>query len=205
MPQCGIAKCDHCDYVAELVEGWDGVEGLYRLPNSGSVPLLAQWIWCNRCSCICQAERLPKVEDIRRELRATVLNVSAWGRGVWCCTRIVTPSNTQSRWRHRRVLKAMLAWRRGRKSPPRCLGCGGSDYQPVVDDFENTSTGTVCHPACGGAIQLELGSIWTGICEGYNAYDPEGNRDGVYRYVDGELLHFASDSVFHRLTATRMT
>ena len=107
MPQCGIAKCDRCDYVAEIVEGWDGVEGLYRLPTSGPVPLLAQWIWCNRCSCICQVERLPKVEDIKSELRATVLNVSAWGRGDWRCTRIVTPSNTRSRWRHRRILKAI--------------------------------------------------------------------------------------------------
>ena len=199
MPLCGFAKCDGCEYAAELVEGWDAVEGLYRVANLPPIPVLAQWIWCNGCSRISQAERLPELEEIKRELRRTLFNFSDWGQGIWRCTRIGR-SDVVTRRYHRRVLKAMLAWRRLRRSPPRCLNCGHLDHVLIGVDFQDTGVGTIDHPLCGGKIHCELGSIWTGICEGYNAFDAEGHCDGIFRYVGSEMQYFGSDTVFERLT-----
>ena len=79
------------------------------------------------------------------------------------------------------------------------VGC-----QFASNDMGNTGVGTICHPNCGGMIHFELGAIWTGICQGYDAYDPEGNRDGIYRFCGGRLQHFADAHVFERLTERQL-
>ena len=204
MPRCGIARCDRCDFAVELCESWHGVEGLYRIPDSQPIPLVGRWAWCNRCFDISQAEMLPMIGEIRAELRASLWNVSAWGEDVWRCTQAVAESEPISRRCHRRILRSMLEWRRHRRSPPRCLNCGTTDIQFASDDMGNTGVGTICHPNCAGMIHFELGAIWTGICEGYDAYDPEGNRDGIYRFCGGRLQHFADAHVFERLTERQL-
>jgi len=186
--------CDGCDYKVEWVDHWHHVEGLYRMADDAPpIPLLASWAWCYQCASIVGVERLLSVDEILVELRASRWNFDDWGKGMWKCTCSIVEREPVSRSFHRGVLKAMLAWRRSRKSSARCLRCGATEFNLVGPK------GTVSHPGCGGNVLLEIDAIWTGICLGYRAYDSEGNRDGWYGYDDGRLRYYESDELFERM------
>lgn len=200
MPASHVVQCDRCSFNAELSELWHGVVGLYRIADLLPIPVMSRWIWCERCDGIAQAERLLDVADILTELWRTRWTFSIWGQGIWSCTRAISDPQTVGRKFHRRILKAMLAWRRSRESPARCLTCGSTTFQLLEDGIGESRAWMLRHPGCGGAIHCTGGSIWTGICLGYFAYDWEGNRDGVYRFSSDGLHHYASDEIYQRLT-----
>lgn len=194
MPGSGTAKCDRCEFTDEVFELWDGVGGLYRISSSLSIPLMVRWAWCHQCDGIRYVERIPDIKEIKQELRRSFWNVSKWGEGIWRCT------GATSRRHHRRVLKSILAWRRNRKSPPRCLCCGSLDFEVFSGDLEFQGIGTVPHPGCGGTIHCEISGLWTGVSFGQSAYSPEGFHDGVFCWHEDQWMHFASEETYRNLT-----
>lgn len=198
MPYSGSAECDQCDYRIEVSTSWHGVEGIYHLSRALRIPLVGRYAWCNECGEIRLAERLPTVAEIRTELRASFWNVNAWGRELWSCTKADSQGSVVTRRRHRQVLRAMLAWRKSRKSPARCLSCGSCNHE--ITHFDSNDLKSVVHPTCGGTIRFHWDAIWTGILLGFPAFSAEGVRDGVYRFVNDELQYFHNDDVYQQVT-----
>jgi hypothetical protein len=62
--------------------------------------------------------------------------------------------------RHRNeLLRAMIEWRRRRKSPPRCLTCASTNIEELISIGESDSRGFE-HPGCGGILRFQRGYVF---------------------------------------------
>jgi hypothetical protein len=193
MPASGTAKCDTCNYDVEVLEGWDGVEGLYHAGVGIPLPVRAKWIWCQQCG-VSQSENLPLRSELEKELWRTRWSFRNWGKAEWQFTRQLTETETPVRSIHRKVLLGLLDLLAQRCSSPRCLRCGSADFQEFEGDHIYEGNGSIPHKDCGGTITLELGAIWTGILEAYPAYNSEGVRISWFqRHEEQWRLEYAID------------
>lgn len=104
----------------------------YRM-EGGTLPVDQQPAWCPACLCFVLAERLPEVAELERSLAAVLggerkQQLDVLGRSVE---------------QEASELTRRIAWRRGRRSPPRCLHCGSDDVTPlpIANDFSHPATG----------------------------------------------------------------
>lgn len=116
-------------------------------------------VWCYLCDSLKSAENLPSIEDCEREIADLTLKRSALG------TRHAYPKTIE-------YAQMQLDWRIHRKSPSRCIWCGGTDLQ-FLDTEPKTGLLPFVHPNCSGTISFSssfLGSASPTL------FTPEGIR-----------------------------
>lgn len=150
MPGGYHARCQGCDYEQSVSNRSDYA---YRLADPYDIILRYTFAWCNDCRLIVSAEHLQS-EKTREEPvadrtnRNLVRNVRRFNQDV-------------------RRYNEMLA---SRRSPPRCLKCGGVNIDPVSGQ---SPPWTVRHPACGGALQID-GRYYSRDVPETDVYSTEG-------------------------------
>jgi hypothetical protein len=78
----------------------------------------------------------------------------------------------------KKQLESRIAWRRMRKSPPRCLECGSMDVTPLLltQAGEGMEKWTLPeHPGCGGMI-IAIEEMALTLDRRWFRYSPEGER-----------------------------
>lgn len=126
----------------------------YRFADGLEVPLAVNYGWCARCEEFVEVERLYTEEEIQQRLDDLEGTRSDWptydaqaleraellGEDL---TSVRTRLMEYDAWR------SALAWRRKRKSPPRCLKCGSFFAVTVLPEYKE-----VPHPGGKGDIIL---------------------------------------------------
>jgi len=135
-----IIEDEHLNRLAELVTTLD----MYMLPNGnqwyvGTVPA-----WCRNCARFVLAEDFESPDEMERKVRS----LYEWSEKQISQIR-GSREETLSRSREllERELETVRQWRMvmaARYSAPRCLECGGTDYEPLKGD------GWLAHPAVEG-------------------------------------------------------
>jgi predicted Zn-ribbon and HTH transcriptional regulator len=97
--------------------------------------------WCHACDTIRDAELLPSLQDLEKEL--LILQGTSW-------LHLLLPA-------HRAQIRGtrnMIQWRQARISPPRCLECGSTDISEL--DFKEVSPVMAVaqryQHSCGGTL-----------------------------------------------------
>jgi hypothetical protein len=97
----------------------------YRLEDGTKLHILQDPAWCPACDTFVVAEEIPSVEAIEEEIRGLESGdpelLKVWefvSNGAPVARRIAE-------------LRQRLRWRRGRRSPPRCLHCGAIGVIPI--------------------------------------------------------------------------
>lgn len=179
--------CTGCDWV-----GYAAMVGMkrYRLPSGGYLNINKTTAWCHACCTLRPVEAIPTVEQAEAFIaraQAKLDEVVASGRpGPWWWP------NKEYRTRvgyARDALEEAQGWREffeHRKSPPRCLKCGGFDSEPMPPHQfrkgHDLAQLPMLHPGCpgGGHIVGHFGKL-TGARMGTPAH--------VHEYsIDGELV-----------------
>lgn len=110
----------------------------YRLPDGSFLHVRQQECWCPVCDCFVFAEDVPSLADLEAEL-ARLLNPDEELQRVIAFLEV--PVENRIAEARRRV-----AWRRNRKSPPKCLHCGSTNitiapYVQESEEFRHPKTG----------------------------------------------------------------
>jgi hypothetical protein len=161
---CNVT-CDVCGR-EERISDWGMI--FYVVRDNQHFPCLHITSWCFDCDNFCSSERLPPVDVFVRmlaELEANGLEEaklkvqsSAWDADL----------DPQVEFEKKLAqYRAALAWRIARKSPPRCLTCGGLNHMPIewIDE-------TVAHPGCTGKFVETMSFHFSG--GKYGEFDEEG-------------------------------
>lgn len=140
-------------------------------------------VWCFHCDRLVNGEVLPPLASLRENLKEMKERLRNRRRDAREAQRVFNTSAQSDandlasieRERHRAErnlaeAKALVRWRRWRKSPPRCLQCGSTAIAALPSGRNEFP-----HPAGRGMICLVGSSIWTGTWE-YFFYDAEGNH-----------------------------
>jgi hypothetical protein len=160
-------ECDSCGQIETI-----RTTLIYRyvLPDNQRLPGGAIPTWCFDCDGIRDSEHLPTVErlsELLAELEANGLDERELSDKASFLQIEIDPQreyDNQLAWR-----RAALNWRLGRRSPPRCLVCGGTNHAPVQWSDRGCE-----HPGCNGMFttQREYHSVQAIYWE----VDAEGNR-----------------------------
>ncbi len=170
------AKCDRCRYS----ESFGSPLCSYELSDGVTVPIKKTFVWCGKCMAPRWGEVLPDIGSLETDL------VGAREEDPCVVERLKTRAGAhttidQLLANHIEKVRARLAWRRARRSPPRCLECGSVE----ISSFEQSGTRsgfekwTRKHPVCEGTIivvalpALALDRSWI-------RYTPEGEKKQAY-------------------------
>lgn len=160
-------ECDGCEYQHQVVRR---TSPTYELDDGTEFPLVAAVGWCRECQHVVEVEVLPDkeyVEDYVAKLKASdpevVESLVESGR------QIEDEVEYQ---------EEVLTWLRGRKSPARCLECGGHAFDrfPVVgEEGEEEDSRAIPHPVpgCEGNLKIVGPGITRGGA-GLQEFDSEG-------------------------------
>ena len=109
----------------------------YCLADGSKLHILQRPAWCPACGSLVLAERVPTITELQDEIAryqtADLKTLQKWAfisDGLQVAHRILE-------------LQRYVEWRKGRQSPPRCLGCGAIDLVPLPmkGEFTNPLTG----------------------------------------------------------------
>lgn len=135
----------------------------YRLAGDSKLHILQQPAWCCTCRRFVTAEEVPSVEALEKEISrfraAEPDTLQKWAfvsNGVPAAERIAE-------------LLRYVEWRKGRRSPPRCLQCGAVDPVPIPE------AGEFAHPATGERVVV-ADSGWADVDFWFAEFSPEGER-----------------------------
>ena len=165
----------------------------YRLRDGRDVPLPIRCGWCSRCEGFVEIERLYTDQDIHQKLGDLDAMRNDWAKidaeAIERAKRLgKVVANVQTRLMRFEAWQSALAWRKNRKSPPRCLKCGSFFAVTVLPEWEE-----VPHPGGSGAIIVTY--------DGTLGITPV-DRPPVYFDSEGLLLHESLDSGRSRLADT---
>jgi hypothetical protein len=190
--------CDACTFKQELLTG-SGRR--YSYCEGQHLPLFARLAWCEACRKVVEAEELPPLEDIQRELENSAVeepfDLDAWHKAevgqLWPAAGNELRSNKVRHgvldvldwpWKHvsrqeyLAVLACLIRWRRERRSGPRCLLCGSVkihylENAPAVEECSEM----LAHPGCQGRLRAVcIGHASTSRCS--DSFSPEGYLEG---------------------------
>jgi hypothetical protein len=107
----------------------------YRLPDGSTLWVEQQPAWCPSCGHFVLAERLPDVVELKESLAAVQAGEPEKVRQLAFLGR--SPDEQVAE------LTRRIAWRRVRRSPPRCLYCGSDRVLalPPGNEFSHPATG----------------------------------------------------------------
>ena len=157
-------RCGRCENVRTCIIGY------YRLAGGRDVPCIDQPVWCYRCDGVRSAERLVDADKIAAfvdHLRNSGLNDEQTETA-----KLLKKTPEQYLAEQIDMYSATLAWRRARKSPPRCWECGKTDFLELAPD-PNDRLKSFGHPSCGGQF-LPGENAGHGIQANYRIMDAEG-------------------------------
>jgi hypothetical protein len=165
---CDEYRCDRCGVV-------QSVSTLtlrdYVLENSERIPCGAKLGWCDTCKSLVAMERIYPLQvmvkvltDLEDSDPNDEMNIEA--------ARLyhVTPEEHLAE--RIDTVRKDVAWRRNRKSPPRCLECGSIEVAPVEDEPERVAEFE--HPGCGGLFRHQ--TTYHFIEAAVQLYSAEGER-----------------------------
>ncbi len=139
-------KCDECG--REETIRWTSIY-YYLLPDMHRIPSCAIPTWCFDCDGIRDSEELFPVEalaDKLAHLEANGLNETEFKEKAAFLRVKLDPRVEYEN--ELAGVRAELAWRTARQSPPRCLACGSINHMPIewIDE-------AVIHPGCPGRFR----------------------------------------------------
>ena len=135
----------------------------YRLEDGSKLHVLQQPAWCRGCSRFVVAEQVPAVEALEAEI-ARFRSADPDTLETWAFV-----SNGASVAEQVAELLRYVDWRKGRKSPPRCLECGAVDPVPVP------TRGEFAHPATGERVVVKSGGF-ADTAPWFAEFSPEGEQ-----------------------------
>jgi len=104
------------------VEPFAGTDGnFYRLADGRSIPVLSNPIWCRQCSEVTHGEELEPVEEIEKK----IINLERLAAEI---RAEIDPSADGEQQERIAELKLRRNWLWARRSPPRCLRCGSTNF-----------------------------------------------------------------------------
>lgn len=147
--------CIGCDYF--YTEHYEPIVLICRM-ESGTVSYGRTHAWCYNCDAITDAEKLPEIDDVRREYEH-------WcGRQEVSWLKKLLQRHDQNHQEELKILQNRIAWREARIAPPHCLDCGSTNL--TILNFKNNSDNTTIAEgfkhSCGGALVHDY-SVKTGI------------------------------------------
>ncbi len=169
-------KCDLCGQTETI-----RATLIYRyvLPDSQRLPGSAIPIWCFDCDGIRDGEQLPTVERLAKLLAELTTNgldeYELKEKASFLRIKIDPKQEYDDELQRRR---AALDWRSNRRSPPRCLVCGGTNHSPI--DWPDHGYE---HPGCNGTFRTQL--EYHSVQSIYWEVNAEGNRLPETRGVAG--------------------
>lgn len=138
----------------------------YELPNGTHIDLRSSPVWCRQCNGFTNAEAVEALEEIDRQIgnlrdpKSELFQLyQDRSTGLIGMDGIRFISDLEKRRR----------WRKSRKSPPKCLGCGSAEIVLLLEDQK------VINPTGPGWIEVTV----TGLCSTLfmnRFYTPEGDR-----------------------------
>ncbi len=152
----------------------------YRVLDGTEFPFFGVDVaWCCGCDDFVLAERLETIDSIQSEIEKLNSVRTKWATldaemlNHWAENGISLPSDSFKNWHQTRydIRKATLAWRKSRKSPPKCLTCGsvfGIRILPLHEDIE--------HPLGRGIIRIQGRGVLGGRPPQVTFFDGEGKR-----------------------------
>lgn len=159
--------CDQCDFKQEIT--WP-LWALYQWPSGVTMEIAQVWAWCNACRRIVVAEGKHS-QTILGQL--AFVNNAVDGDD-WSAQDIIKakqyatypryanlfedlvdgkPWVPRKAFAFRETMKWHGFWRLTRGAPPKCLTCGGVDYE-LLDVDDNCIPKSFPHGGCGGTISL---------------------------------------------------
>jgi hypothetical protein len=138
----------------------------YRLADGTKLHILQQPAWCANCNRFVIAEELPSIEALEEEITSYRSNDRDKLR-MWAFVSMDAPVENRIA-----ELSQYVTWRRGRRSPPRCLQCGSIDPVPIP------MNGEFAHPRTGEKVEVgDKGFADT--APWFAEFSPEGKRLGA--------------------------
>jgi hypothetical protein len=141
----------------------------YVVTDNHIVSSCASPAWCFDCDGIRDSECLPSVErltELLSELEVNGLDEEVLqDKARFLRIELDLELEYQREMKKRRIA---LAWRMNRRSPPRCLDCGGTNHRPLKWTDDGCD-----HPGCNGLFRVFAEyHASQGI---YRELNPEGN------------------------------
>ncbi len=166
----GFVKCHGCDF--EGVMQRRPITLQYHLPNGQIVEGYRRFAWCSSCGNVTEAEEVLELASIQAEIDSA--NSSRQGFFTRILDKVLGGGDTGRRERNRLTAKLMLA--QMRRSPPRCLRCGGATVHMLA--FDGNGTSNIVH-SCGSrlyAVPEDPDAPRFFYKSEVIALDPEGHR-----------------------------
>lgn len=171
--------CTGCDYIYS--EHYEPIVLICRM-ESGTVRYYRTHAWCYNCDTITDAEKLPEIDEVRREYEN------------WCGDQKVSwlkkllRRHDQNYQEKLKILQNRIAWLEARTAPPHCLDCGStnlttlnfknnSDHTAIAEGFKHSCGGALVHDyndKTGIRYSLPTTKIWVDV-QG-NKLDEAGKR-----------------------------
>lgn len=134
MPWATEFECDKCRRIFEVTTS---ELRYYVLPDGSRISCLNQPVWCHCCGLVTEGERIETLAALDVPKQECDAQDPSAGR---------------------------IAWRKLRRSPPRCLRCGSTEIIAAQE---------TAHPRCGGALR-DRKSCTHETTDRFWTYDPEG-------------------------------
>jgi hypothetical protein len=151
------AKCNKCSYRASFSNPLLS----YDMSDHSKVNIQRTFVWCGDCREVRWGEELPDLIQLESELAATPANESFL----------------------REKLQFKIAWRRTRRSAPRCLECGSTDVTSLTRSQTHRGNGKWTlreHPDCGGVVTVLVEPVLA-LDRRWILYSPEGEKKQAYK------------------------
>jgi hypothetical protein len=154
------------------------------MAEGSTVTMERTFVWCPACREVRWGEQLANLAQLERDLAATSAREPVVMEELsFSVSRHQTLEDLLAS--RKKELESRIAWRRIRKSPPRCLECGYTDVTPLVltetDDGDEKWTSRE-HPGCGGIVTV-LPQMVLSLDRRWFRYTPEGEKKQAYACI----------------------
>ena len=171
------AKCDRCRYGDSFTSPLRS----YELPDAATVAIETTFVWCDACRAIRWGEILPDLVQLEGDLAsARAEDPQVIERLKLSAGRHITLDELLAD--HIDRLRRRVAWRRSRKSPPRCLECGSLEVTPLRRSHTRGGSDKWIlqeHPGCGGTVTVVSLAVLA-LDRRWIRYGPEGGKQQAY-------------------------
>ena len=171
-----LIECTRCDFSTSSarIRG----EHIYILPIGEHINARLTTGWCHKCRNVEPIEFLPRVNDVANELNIfKIRRAQLCKRGI--LSRIIDSKKTELANLDEMIQNTtrMLQFLQARKSPPRCMTCGGTSYELIVIPSPQpgaTIDSGLIHPGCGGRLLVSVAPVIFNVEYEPKYYDSQG-------------------------------
>ena len=135
----------------------------YWIADGTKLHIWQQPAWCPACNRFVLAEYIPSVEELEEEI-AKFRSADPDTLRTWAFVSNGSPVSERFA-----ELLQYIEWRRGRRSPPRCLECGAVGPAPIP------MSGEFAHPRTGERVVVGS-SGFADTATWFAEFSPEGER-----------------------------